>query len=105
MEIKRRHNFHYLHLAPYFRDRIAEPFVVTAPYIEEEQDKPITPNQHKGQEMDFILEGSLKVDMDGHIEILNAGDTIYYDSARPHGMIATGGKPCTFLAIVMEERK
>ena len=104
MEIKRRHNFRYLHVAPYIKDRIAEPFVVTAPYIEAEQDAPITPNQHKGQEMDYILEGSLKVDMDGHIEVLHAGDTIYYDSSRPHGMIATGGAPCTFLAVVMEER-
>ncbi len=25
-----------------------------------------------------------------------------YDSGRGHGMIATGGEPCTFLAIVMK---
>ena len=104
LEIKRRHNFKYLHKAPYFKDRIAEPFVVVAPYSEEAEHKPIEPNQHKGQEMDFILEGSLKVDMDGHIEVLHAGDSIYYDSSRPHGMIATGGAPCKFLAVVMEER-
>ena len=25
-----------------------------------------------------------------------------YDSSRGHGMIATGGEPCTFLAVVMK---
>ena len=51
-----------------------------------------------------VYKRQLKCNMDGHIEILNAGDTIYYDSSRPHGMIATGGSPCKFLAIVMEEK-
>ncbi|MCX4367353.1 MAG: XRE family transcriptional regulator [Clostridia bacterium] len=104
LPINRRRNFTYMHVAPYFKHRIAEPFVVSAPYIEEQQNKEIELSSHKGQEMDFILEGSLKCNMDGHIEILNAGDTIYYDSSRPHGMIATGGSPCKFLAIVMEEK-
>ena len=39
--------------------------------------------------------------MEDHVEILKPGDAIYYDSGRGHGMIAAGGEPCTFLAIVM----
>lgn len=47
------------------------------------------------------MEGSLKCNINGNIEILHAGDCLYYDSGNPHGMIATGGGKCVFLAIVM----
>ena len=33
--------------------------------------------------------------------ILEPGDTAYYDSATPHGMIAVGGQDCLFYAIVL----
>ena len=36
-----------------------------------------------------------------HISVLNPGDSIYYDSGTPHGMIAVGGKDCLFYAIVL----
>ena len=81
---------------------MAEPFLVTAPYFDEEQTRPIALSSHNGQEFDFILSGSLKFCHDGHIETLNPGDAVYYNSQRPHGMIAVGGQPCTFLAMVMK---
>lgn len=101
MPLRRREGFEYLHVAKYYKNRIADPFVVTAPYNSDEQDKPIPLSSHAGQEMDFILQGSLKCNIDGNIEILHAGDCLYYDSSKPHGMIATGGEKCVFLAIVM----
>lgn len=102
MPLRRREGFEYLHVAQYIKNRIAEPFVVTAPYIEEAQGGQIPLSSHEGQEMDFILEGSLKCNIDGNIEVLHAGDCLYYDSGKPHGMIATGGDKCVFLAIVMK---
>ena len=74
---------------------------MTAPYFEEEQDQPIPLSTHSGQEFDLIISGQLKTRMEDHVEILKPGDAIYYDSGRGHGMIAAGGEPCTFLAIVM----
>ena len=38
---------------------------------------------------------------ENHIEELGPGDTLLYDSARAHGMIAIGGEPCVFVAVVM----
>ena len=105
LPIKRAHSFEYLHLAPLMKDKLAEPFLVTAPYEEAQQRQPIELATHQGQEMDFILEGSLKVQMEDHIEILNEGDSIYYDSGHKHGMIAVGGKECKFLAVVMKSRE
>ncbi|MCQ2602771.1 MAG: XRE family transcriptional regulator [Clostridia bacterium] len=99
---ERRHMFTYQHLAQNFRDRTAEPFLVTAPYDKKAEEKPIPLSAHKGQEMDYILSGELKINIAGREEILYAGDTAYYDSGQPHGMIAVGGKDCEFLAIVLK---
>ena len=103
LPINRRQGFKYQHLAYRFSGKVCEPFLVTAPYHEEEQDTPIHLSYHEGQEFDYILSGSLKVMMEDHEEILQAGDAIYYDSGHGHGMIATGGEDCTFLAVVLKK--
>lgn len=100
LPIERRAGFRYLNLAPFFRGRLAEPFQVTAPEVPDAATCPITMSSHKGQEMDYILTGSLRIRIGRHEEILHAGDTVYYDSGRPHGMVAING-PCCFLAIVI----
>lgn len=101
LSIKRRAGFEYLHKAPHFKGKLCEPFLVTAPYLEEEQNQPIHLSRHAGQEFDYILTGKLRFAYEDHVEELEAGDALLYDSGRGHGMIATGGEPCTFLAIVM----
>ncbi len=88
-------------LASKFADKIAEPYFVTYQYSEELQGLPIRTNTHSGQEFDYILSGSLKVRVGDHIETLGAGDSILYNSSTPHGMIAVGGEPCSFIAIVL----
>lgn len=101
LPIRRREGFEYFHLASNFRDKLAEPFYVKAPYRAEEQDRPIALSTHKGQEFDFILKGKLRFAHEGHIEELEAGDSVFYDSGKGHGMIAVGGEPCEFLAIIL----
>jgi transcriptional regulator with XRE-family HTH domain len=101
LPIVRREGFSYLHVAAHFRDRIAEPFVVEAPYQPGAEDCELLLNSHVGQELDYILEGQLRVRIGDHEELMQAGDTIYYDASSPHGMVAVGGKPCRFLAVVM----
>jgi mannose-6-phosphate isomerase-like protein (cupin superfamily) len=102
LSIRRRAGFEYLHQAPFFKNKIAEPFVVTAPYLPEEQDVPIHLSRHTGQELDFIISGKLRFAYEDHVEELEAGDCLYYDSGKGHGMIATGGEPCVFLAVVLK---
>ncbi|MCH5324783.1 MAG: cupin domain-containing protein [Eubacterium sp.] len=101
LPIERRERFAYQHLAYLFKKKEIEPLLVTAPYDEEEQSKPIHLSAHDGQEMDFILSGKLKFQIGDHIEILNEGDCVYYDSKNPHGMIAIGGQECKFLAVLI----
>ena len=88
-------------LAPMFRNKIAEPYYVRYEYSEAQQHRPIHLTTHAGQEFDLILSGSLKVQVGEHTEVLSEGDSIYYDSAKPHGMIAVGGGDCLFVAVVL----
>lgn len=104
LPIVRRAGFRYLSLAPYFRGRLIEPFYVTAPEEKDAMTCDIVMSSHAGQEMDYILKGTLRVRIDQYEEILYEGDTLYYDSGKPHGMVAVGG-PCDFLAIVIANSK
>jgi acetyl-CoA synthetase len=100
LPIARRKGFRYNNLAPLFKDKIAEPFFVKAKYSAEEANAPIKLSRHEGQEYNYIVSGKLKVSLDGHTEVLEPGDSIYYDSSKPHGMVAVDGD-CEFLAIVI----
>ena len=88
-------------LAPKFRDKIAEPYWVRYEYSASQQNKPIHLTTHSGQEFDLVLSGTLKVQVGEHTEILHEGDSIYYNSSTPHGMIAVDGKDCVFCAVVL----
>ncbi len=88
-------------LAPLFRNKIAEPYWVKYEYSEQQQKEPIHTTTHGGQEFDIVLSGSLKVQVGKHAVVLNEGDSIYYDSGTPHGMIAVGGSDCVFCAVVL----
>ncbi|MBP3902431.1 MAG: AMP-binding protein [Blautia sp.] len=90
-----------MNMAPMFRRKIAEPYWVKYEYSEELQNKPIHTTQHSGQEFDYIMSGRLKVQIGDKVEYLSEGDSIFYNSSLPHGMIATDGQDCVFLAVVM----
>ena len=100
--IEHAHGMTYYNMAARFKKRVAEPLYVVAEYSDEAQLRPIECTTHSGQECDIVLSGQLKVQVGEHIEILNPGDIIYYNSTASHGMIATGGQDCVFYAIVLE---
>ena len=88
-------------LAPMFKKKLAEPYWVKYEYSEELQNQPIHVTKHSGQEFDLVLSGKLKVRIGEHEEVLEEGDSIYYNSSVNHGMIAVGGEDCVFLAVVL----
>ena len=92
-------------LAPFFRNKLAEPYYVTYDYHQSQQRMPIHLTTHAGQEFDIILSGQLKVQVGENTEILGEGDSILYNSSTPHGMIAVGGRPCVFCAVVISGEK
>ena len=100
-KIEQAHGMTYYNLASPFKNRVAEPLYVNCVYSEEALYKDIELTTHEGQECDLVISGTLKVQIGSHKEILHAGDSIYYDSSTPHGMIALDGEDCQFYAIVL----
>ena len=104
--LERHTDFHYLHKAPHFKNRMGETFLVDVPYQPESQHEPIHLSYHEGQEMDFVLKGHLRFRFEGdRFEEVGPGDTLYYDSGRGHGMIAIGGEDAQILAVVFDPKR
>jgi len=99
--IEEAHHMVGYNLAADFRNRIALPLYMEIKYREGAEYEDIELVTHEGQECDIVISGHMKIQIGSRTEILHAGDTIYYDSATPHGMIAVGGEDCTFYAIVL----
>jgi quercetin dioxygenase-like cupin family protein len=98
VEVERRKEYKYQGLASNFVHKKAEPFVVTVE--SKPEGTPIHTNSHPGQEMDYLLEGRLKMMIHNNEIILEPGDSIFFDSGYDHGMLALDGAPAKFLAII-----
>ena len=94
-----------VNVAPMFKNKIAEPYFCKYDYNENLQNKPIHLTKHAGQEFDFVLSGKMKIQIGNNFEELAAGDSIYYNSSTPHGMIAIGGEDVKFIAIILPGEK
>ncbi len=101
VKIVKQKGYVYNNLAAKFKGKLAEPFFVKFPYLPEEQNAPIQLSSHNGQEFDVIVKGSLKVQVGNHVDVLNEGDSIFYNSLIPHGMIAVSEGGCEFNAVVL----
>ena len=99
--IEEAHHMVGYNLAADFRNRIALPLYMEMKYREGAEYQDIELTTHQGQECDIVIRGHMKIQIGGHTEILHPGDTIYYDSSVPHGMVAVEGEDCAFYAIVL----
>lgn len=101
LPITRKEGYEYKNLASMFKNKTAEPYHVIIPYLENAGEGEAS--SHKGQEFDIVVKGRLKMTVGSNTEILEAGDTIYYNSATPHRMVAMDGNDVEIYAIVMKE--
>ena len=99
VSVERTRAYKYEALASGFKDRLASPFIVTVE--PKPENTPIYINSHKGQEFNWVIKGRMLLKINGKELILNPGDSIYFDSAQPHGMKALDGKLVKFLAVVI----
>lgn len=100
ISVERTKAYKYESLASGFRNRKADPFIVTVE--PKPEDTPMYYNTHSGQEFNLVIEGRLLLSINGKELVLNPGDSLYFDSSLPHGMKALDGKTVKFLAIVMQ---
>lgn len=98
LAFERRKAYQYQHLAYNFRNKKAEPFIVTVDYA---PDETRVAHSHEGQEFDYVLDGHMKIVLDGNEVFLGPGDSLYYDSSIPHAMYALE-KDAHFIAVVIK---
>jgi len=97
--IIRRKAYDYKHLAFTFRDKKAEPFMVT---VEPKTNGELTLHSHEGQEFNYMVSGNMEFYLDNKIYELKTGDSVYFDSGIPHAMKAVGEQPAKFIAVVVK---
>jgi transcriptional regulator with XRE-family HTH domain len=94
-----QYGYTYESLAPDKKDRHMEPFMITL--VPSKARKELS--THSGQEFIYVLEGSMEVILEDDREILNPGDSIYYDSSVPHLVRCYGEKETLILAVLYTE--
>jgi len=97
--VERTKAYKYQSLAAGFSKRKADPFMVTV--SPKPDDQPVYLNSHAGQEYNYVISGRLLLHINGKDLILEAGDSIYFNSELPHGMKALDGKDVCFLAVII----
>jgi len=81
--------YSYQTLAHKFIPKHVDPYILIIPL---EQPRPHPLFQHEGEEMLFVLEGTMKFFHGGKELIVEEGDCIYFDSGIPHYGICEGNK-------------
>lgn len=99
VDVDRIKQYKYKSLAYDFIHKKAEPFLVTVePGLKDEE---IVNNSHPGQEFNYVLEGVVKVTIDGHEVLLNEGDSLFFNSSLIHSLKALENKTAKLLAVIV----
>lgn len=97
LDVERRAPYQYQSLAFNFQHKKGEIFTVVVP--EKIGDTQVELNSHPGHEFNYVLNGTLKLTINGKELTLTQGDSLYFDASYAHGMQAVGGD-AKFLAII-----
>ena len=97
-EVDRYPGYYYEDLAWRFDSKIMQPLLV----VLDPSDEPAKLVEHTGQEFNYVLEGCVVLNWGGREFELNAGDSVYFNPAVPHGQRCGGDVPAKFVTIIAE---
>jgi len=80
------------------KHKIMEPLITSPP-----QKPPPEPFVHSGEEMIFVLNGQVRLELGAETFILRAGDCAYYDGSTPHRSSSFGKRRATALLVISFE--
>ena len=92
---RKRSTLDFHPLAPHKAARNMEPFLIDVHPATGE----VALNEHEGEEFIYVLSGRIEIRYGKDTHQLDAGDSIYYESAVPHHVQALGGD-AKILAVV-----
>jgi transcriptional regulator with XRE-family HTH domain len=95
LEVERYDQYKFKSLAYKYANRKIEPLLVTL-----SPDNSPDMVSHKGQEFNYCLEGKMKVVVGNDEYVLERGDSLYFNPAIPHKMLAVDDK-ARFLTIIL----
>ena len=78
-------------------DRHMEPFIID---IEATEETNYELSSHEGEEFIFVMEGVVEIAYGKKHHVIEAGDSIYYDSIVPHHVHGHQGQAAKILAVV-----
>lgn len=95
-------SYRYDALAPNFKDKHMQPFLVELdPGVEEN----LPALSHEGEEFLYVLEGLIDFHADKEVIQLRPGDCIYFDSKIPHAVYGKGKSKSRAVALVYSKPK
>jgi len=89
------HAYEYSSLGQGKPDRHAEPFYVRITSKEHEI------ASHEGEEFLYVVSGQLELVCGNRTEVLNPGDTAYYNSLLPHSLRTMTDEPVELVAVIV----
>ena len=74
-----------------------EPFLIKLPLI---SDPNVPRSVHEGEEFLFVLSGRVEIFLGDYTDVLEEGDSIYYNSTTPHHVHSAGPGEASLLAVI-----
>ena len=96
--VDRHPGYHFEDMAWRYRNKMMQPLVV----ILEPGDETVELISHKGQEFNFVIEGSVAITVGDKEFVLNQWDSIYFNPEIPHGQRCHGDATAKFITIIAE---
>lgn len=78
-------------------NRHMEPFIID---VETTDERNFALSSHEGEEFIYVMEGTIEVCHGKQCHIIEAGDSIYYDSIVPHHVHGYQGQAAKILAVI-----
>jgi mannose-6-phosphate isomerase-like protein (cupin superfamily) len=82
-------------------DRQLDPYY--AEFLPVKKTQEIRPHVHPGFEFLYVLDGELEVRHADAVQVLNAGDGVYFDASTPHSYRCAGKTPATAIIVTMHQ--
>ena len=99
LEVDRHNDYKYKSLASGFKGRVMEPFFTEIEPLPDGKNH--AKNVHDGQEFIIVFDGVLEVTIEDKVIVLRQGDSIYFDTTRPHCMRALENQTVKFLTVII----